>query len=109
MCLKERSLLGMFFLLIITFGFYWLYWSVKTKNEINCLGARIPTAFLVIIPFANFYFWYRYSQAFVTFVKKDSDPIAYFLLMSLLPVIGIFLVQDGLNDHIRKNMPRNVV
>ena len=41
---------------IITFGIYSIYWAVKTKNEINSLGADIPTAWLLIIPFGNFYF-----------------------------------------------------
>lgn len=106
MCLKERSLVGMAILTVLTFGLYFIYWAVKTKGEINCLGGRIPTAFLVIIPLANFYFWYRYAQEYVSHVKKDSDPIAYFLLMALLPIVGFFVVQDGLNNHIRNQTAR---
>jgi len=78
-----------------------LYWAVKTKNEIKCLGAQIPTAWLVIIPFAHFYFWFRYAEGFVGYVKRDSDSIAYFVLLALLPMVGMFIVQYRINQYIR--------
>lgn len=38
---------------LITFGIYQIVWYVKTKNEMNQLGATIPTAWLVIVPIVN--------------------------------------------------------
>ena len=40
---------------IITFGIYAIYWIVSTKNEMNKLGAKIPTALLLFVPIVNIY------------------------------------------------------
>jgi len=40
----KRSLIKIYLLGIITLGIYFIYWLVKTKNELNELGAKIPTA-----------------------------------------------------------------
>lgn len=104
MCLKERDLFFMAILFFVTCGLYFIYWVMKTKNEMKCLGAYIPTAFLVVVPFANCYFWYQYSKAFTHYIKKDGEPVAYFLLLLLLPVIGMFVVQAIINDTIRAKL-----
>lgn len=89
----------MFFLTIFTFGIYYLYWTVKTKNELNRMGGRIPTAFLLIIPVANFYFWYKYAQSYTTYIKKGSEPLLYLLVIALVGWVGMFIIQDGLNEY----------
>jgi hypothetical protein len=94
---QRRDLVLMALLLVVTLGFYFIYWAVKTKHELCRMGAVIPTSWLVIIPVVNFYFWYKYVVAFTTFVKRGSDPIVYFLLMILLPIIGIFVIQNEFN------------
>ncbi len=99
MPVEKRSLVAMFFLSIFTFGIYYLYWTVKTKNELNGMGGRIPTAFLLIIPVANFYFWYKYAQAYTTYIKKGSEPLLYLLVIALVGWIGMFIIQDGLNEY----------
>lgn len=103
MCLKERNLWVMAILSVITCGLYFIYWLVKTKNEITCLGAEIPTAFLVIIPIANIYFWYKYAQGFTDYIKKNGESVAYFLLLLLLPMIGMLVVQAAMNKAVRHN------
>jgi len=50
---KHRNILLVYLFSIITFGIYAIYWLVSTKNDINSLGAKIPTAWLIIIPIAN--------------------------------------------------------
>jgi hypothetical protein len=42
--MKQRNVAAVLFLSIITFGIYTIVWFVKTKNEMNKLGAQIPTA-----------------------------------------------------------------
>jgi len=103
MCLHERSLWGMFFLTLFTFGFYFIYWTVKVKGELNCRGASIPTAFLIIIPVANLYFWYKFAEAFQQQIARESNAIAEFLLMVLLPAIGMFIIQSRINDLVRRH------
>lgn len=96
---SKRSLLKMGVLLVITFGFYYFYWLVSTKNEINSLGAQIPTGWLLIVPVANIYFLYRYAEGFCHYVMQDKGAgvVSYFILVMLLPVVGIFVCQSRLN------------
>jgi len=96
--IKKRNPAFVIIFSIITFGIYGIYWAVKTKNEINSLGADIPTALLLIIPIANFYFWYKYADGFSTYVKKDNKGILWFLLYFFLPPVAIIIFQVELNN-----------
>lgn len=99
MNLTQRALWKMVVLMIITCGFYLLYWLIVTKQELNVAGAQVPTAFLIIIPFANIYFLYKFAQAFCTLVLKKSElTVAYFLLITLLPPIGALIYQSHINE-----------
>jgi hypothetical protein len=97
MGIKHRSPVAIIIFSIITFGIYALVWTVKTKNEINSLGGKIPTAWLLIIPFANLYFIYKYSEGFSQFVKKDNNAILWFLLYLVISPVFMILVQIDLN------------
>jgi len=44
MPLSRRSLIKVYVFGIITLGIYFIFWLIKTKNEMNSLGAEIPTA-----------------------------------------------------------------
>ena len=62
--MKNRNPIAVALLPLITFGIYSLYWQVKTKGEMNSLGADIPTAWLIVIPLVNTLIkrkpvWYR--------------------------------------------------
>ena len=96
--IKKRNLFVGFLLTVITLGFYVLYWLVKTKHEINALGGKIPTAWLLIIPFANIYWLYKYSEFFGKIIKKDDHGLIYFLLyLVFFPAFPI-IVQSTLNN-----------
>lgn len=107
MKVQERSLLSIAILNLITFGIYSIYWAVKTKNELNQLGASLPTGWLVVIPLANFYFWFRYSEAYVNIIKHGhGDELIYFAfsLLFVVPPFAMFsafipmmIFQTGLN------------
>ena len=94
--IKHRNPVAIIFSLI-TFGIYSLVWTVKTKKEINGLGGKIPTAWLVIVPIANLYFWYKYSEAFSIYAKKDNQPILWFLLFLVIWPVAMILIQIELN------------
>jgi len=87
-----------YLLSILTFGIYYLYWAVQTKEEMNSLGANIPTGWLLIIPIANLYWWYKYCDAFAKFVSKDNNGVLYFIIVIILPIIIPAIVQSGLNE-----------
>jgi hypothetical protein len=95
---EKRDLVSMFFLTIITFGIYKLYWLVKTKEELNKAGADIPTAWLLVIPFANFYFLWRWAEAFAEKVKKDNNSVIYFVILIFLPFISMLILQNYINN-----------
>jgi hypothetical protein len=97
MAISKRSLLKVYLLGIITLGIYFIYWIVKSKNEINSLGAKIPTAWFLIIPIANLYWLYRYAEGFSDFVKKDKNSVIWFLLFWFVPIILPAIVQYELN------------
>lgn len=102
MKITKRSLLKVYLLGIITLGIYFIYWLVKSKNEINSLGAKIPTAWLIIIPIANIYWLYKYAEGFSNFVKKDKNTVLWFLLFWFVPIIMPAIVQSELNELSRK-------
>ena len=83
--------------MIITFGIYALVWCVKTKGEINSLGADIPTSWLIIVPIANLFWVYKYCEGFAVYVKKDDNTILWFILYILLSIIMPAIVQSELN------------
>ena len=97
MPVKERNIVLVYIFSIITFGIYALYWTVSTKNEMNGLGAKIPTAWLLIIPIANLFFIYKYCEGFATVVKKDHQTILWFVLYILVGIIMPAIVQSELN------------
>ena len=95
--IKRRNPALVIIFAIITFGIYEIYWSVKTKNEINSLGAEIPTAWLLIIPIANLYWEYKYAEGFSKYVIKDNNTILWFLLSLFVWPVAMIIFQVELN------------
>ncbi len=95
--IKKRNVVAVYFFMIITFGIYAIYWCVKTKGEMNSLGAKIPTAWLLIVPIANLYWIYKYCEGFAEYVKKDNNTILWFILYVLVGIIMPVIVQSELN------------
>ena len=94
---KHRNIILVYVFSIITIGIYGIYWQVSTKNEMNKLGAKIPTAWLLIIPIANLYWIYKYCEGFSDKVKKDDNTILWFILWILIGIIMPAIVQSELN------------
>lgn len=101
--IKKRDIVAIYLLSIITFGIYAIYWSVKTKEELNSLGGEIPTAWLLIVPIANIYWWYKYLEAFSTKLKKDNNTILWFLVCMIAGIIIPAIVQSELNKLATKS------
>lgn len=95
--IQKRSPAAVIIFSIITLGIYAIYWIVKTKEEIKSLGADIPTAWLIIVPIANLYFMYKYSEGFSNYVKKDNNAIIWFLVYFFVAPLFVILVQIELN------------
>lgn len=104
--MTKRNPIVVIVLTIITFGIYGLVWYVMTKREMNRLGARIPTAWLIIIPIVNFYWMWKYAEG-VGHVTHDrmSGPVA-FLLLFFLGFIGMAIIQSSFNHVPRRKKKR---
>ena len=95
--MKNRSPIAVLFLPFLTLGIYGLVWSVKTKNEMNRLGANIPTAWLLIIPFANIYWIWVYGTGVALVTKGAHSALGSFLLRIFLGPIGSAITQNEFN------------
>jgi hypothetical protein len=95
--MNRRSVVAVLLLPFVTFGIYGLVWFVKTKNEMKTLGADIPTAWLLIVPFANIFWMWKYAGGVEKVTGgKQSQAIA-FILLFLLGSIGGAILQDSFN------------
>ena len=95
--MKHRDPVMVFVLTIITFGIYSLVWLVTTKNQMNANGAQIPTAWLLIIPLANIYWYWKFCEGVELVTNEGMGAATAFLLMWLLGIIGSAIVQNELN------------
>jgi Domain of unknown function (DUF4234) len=102
MTIKYRNPIAVVILSFVTFGIYCVYWMLSTKSEMESFGAKLPTAWLVIIPIANIYFLYKYCEAFSAYVKKDNLGIVWFLVFWVLFPMGMVFVQVELNKYASK-------
>jgi hypothetical protein len=96
--MTNKSVVSVIVLTLITFGIYGLYWEVKTKGEMNKLGANIPTAWLLIVPFANFYWIWVYSQGVEKVTNNKLQAPVAFLLLWLVSIVGIAIIQNEFNS-----------
>jgi|SRR3989338_6666426 len=94
---KNRNIVLVYLFGFITFGIYFIYWYVSTKNEMNELGADIPTGWLLIIPLVNLYWGYKYCEGFSMVVKKDKNTLLWFILYLLVGIVIPAIVQSELN------------
>ena len=61
-----------FLLSILTFGIYGWYWFIKTKDEMNKMGEKIPTAWIWLIPVVGSFWWlWKYAEG-VEHVSKNE-------------------------------------
>lgn len=97
MAVKKRNIVAIYLLTIVTLGIYAIYWLVQTKKEMKEMGAEIPTAWLIIIPIANLYWLYKYSDAFAQKVKKDNNTILWFILWVFVGFVMPAITQMELN------------
>jgi len=95
--MKKRGPVKVVLLAIITLGIYSLVWYVRSKGEMNTQGAEIPTAWLIIIPFVNYWWLWEFGKGVETVTKRGMSGVVAFLLLIFLGVIGMAIVQSELN------------
>jgi hypothetical protein len=95
--MKNRQPIIVLLLLLITCGFYGIYWYVSTKIEMKKLGADIPTAWLLIIPFVNLWWLWRWAKGVEQVTQGAWSAVAAFFLCWLVGIVGIPVTQSYLN------------
>ena len=96
--MKLRSPAAVLLLPLVTFGIYSFVWLVNTKSEMNKLvDPDVPTAWLMIVPIANFLFIWKFAGAVGQVTKGATTQGVAFALMLLLGPIGQAIVQSSLN------------
>jgi hypothetical protein len=95
--MKKRNPIAVIFLWFITLGIYGIVWFVQTKDEMNRLGANIPTAWLLIIPFVNLYWLWIYGTGVALVTKGAYSALGSFLLKMFLGPIGCAILQNEFN------------
>lgn len=95
--MKPRSPALVLVLSLVTLGIYALVWYVQTKNELNRIyAAGIPTAWLLLVPFVGPMYWmWKWSAGAEK--ATGTSAISVFLLMMLVPVVGIPVVVSKFN------------
>lgn len=96
--MTNRSPIIVILLTFITCGFYAIYWYVVTKQEMNKLGADIPTAWLLIIPFVNIWWLWRWAKGVELVTKGAWGAVPAFLLCWFVAIVGIPLTQHYFNQ-----------
>ncbi len=97
--MKHRNPLVVFILPFVTLGIYQLYWLVKTKGEMNKRGEKIPTAWILLIPFIGpIWFYWVYSKGVDHVTNHRMNNVVAFILVWLLGGIGSAIIQDSFND-----------
>ena len=95
--MTKRSVIAVILLSIVTFGIYALVWMVKTKNEMNKLGADIPTAWLLIVPIVSIYWTWKFAGGVEHVTRGKQSQVISFILMFVLGLIGMAIIQAELN------------
>lgn len=94
------TLIGLLAAMTLVFigGIYALYWLIDTAKVLRReTNEKIPHGILLIIPFANFWWMWRYSQAAGVYTKEKPQGVVAFILLALLGAIGMGVLQDAYN------------
>lgn len=106
--MTKRSPGTVIILCCLTLGIYGIVWYVKTKGEMVKCGADIPTAWLLIVPIANLYWLWKWSQG-VEHVTRGASSAGLTFVMVLIVnqffFIGSGIVQGSLNKAIDQGTP----
>lgn len=96
--MKNRSPIAVLLLPFVTLGIYSLYWLVVTKDEMNKLGANIPTAWLLIVPLVNIWWYWKYCEGVERVTNGKLNGVLTFILFLLIGSIGEAIVQSFFNE-----------
>ena len=101
---KNRNMVVQVFLMIITFGFYWIYWFYQTSKELKAItndqqAAPVLWTILCLVPFGMFYSFYCHAELYEKIAsEKKHKWLIYVLWFAFSPIVWL-LVQRDLNRY----------
>ena len=103
---RERNMVVQVILMIVTLGFYGIYWFYVTCQELDGLAESMSVSaglltFLLFIPIANLYAWYKYAELYETVSRDHMNRWIVFLLVLVFNPAVWFIVQSELNKRAR--------
>ena len=90
--MSKRSPIGVFLFSLFLYFFYPIFWLVQTKKEMTDLRCDIPTSWLIIVPFANFYWEWKYSEGAESVTYGKLPSWLCFLLLQFKLITALILV-----------------
>ena len=84
-------------LLSFIFLFYLLIWLVRTAEEMQKLGAQIPTSLLIIVPFVNLYWYWKWAKGVEQVTNNKTSAAIAVVLIYFVGSIGMGIIQDSFN------------
>lgn len=106
---KYRNLFKQVLLMIVTLGFYSIYWFLMTAREMQYIN-RDPDAapelwtILLFIPFAGLYSDYKYGQQVEDMTDGRYETWLIFVLWLVFSPAVWYLVQTDLNRRATYNL-----
>lgn len=91
-------------LVIVTFGFYAIYWFHETVTELKNIN-NDPNAqpllwtILLFIPFAGLYSFYKYGEQYEMATGNSTSRWLIFLFWLFVPFVVWIIVQLDLNER----------
>lgn len=76
-------------LTLVTCGLYGLVFHVTSKGELCKRGAQIPTAWILLIPFAGLYWFWKYAEG-IELVSGGVRPAGSTFALCLIPFVNFF-------------------
>jgi hypothetical protein len=105
--MKKRSIAAVVLLPFVTLGIYTIYWFVSTKGELNTKGAKIPTAWLIIIPLVNIWWMWKYYEGAEQVTNSKVNGVLMFVLgVFITSLISTALCQDAYNNLSNDSVPQ---
>ena len=96
--MTKRNPFVVFLLTFITIGIYAIYWYIVTAREMRAKGADIPHGILIIIPIANLFWMWKWSEGVEKVTAGKLGGVLAFVLVLALGVIGMAVVQSKFNE-----------
>ncbi len=101
---KYRDMVAQIFLMIITFGFYSIYWFYQTATEMEQLSGEMRAdpamlTLLLFVPFAAIYSWYKYAELYEEISPDRFNRWILFILWIFFAPAVWLIVQSELNKR----------